>query len=229
MKLTLLILLLAGVVSATQDLRGSEAAQDLESMEEVPLRALKSSDECKKNKDCGSDERCNSKNKCVRDRRNRTRASRRGRCNTTMKVVAVLTDGDERRCAKRLRSNNSMTSNLHPNRMRDFSVARVGDCSSGRVKNRMENLESRKSTTSKDVKMVFVVMSEDDFSSKCRRAIKNLPDELEKDLRCGQIRRMHDNRTRSNSEDFLVIRLNRESQCTTSKLERKVLNTADFN
>eukprot|EP00985_Skeletonema_marinoi_P033212 scaffold40731_cov263-Skeletonema_marinoi.AAC.1 len=93
----------------------------------------------------------------------------------------------------------------------------------------MENLESRKSTTSKDVKMVFVVMSEDDFSSKCRRAIKNLPDKIEKDLRCGQIRRMHDNRTRSTSDDFVVIRLNRESQCTTSELERKVLNTADFN
>jgi hypothetical protein len=151
-----------------------------------------------------------------------------------MKVVAVLTDpGDERRCAKRLRSNNSITRfldrNFHPKRMHDFETARVGDCSSGRVKNRMENLESRKSTTSKDVKMVFVVMSEDDFSSKCRRAIKNLPDELEKDLRCGQIRRMHDNRTRSTSDDFVVIRLNRESQCTTRKLERKVLNTADFN
>jgi len=144
-------------------------------------------------------------------------------------AVVLVKDGDERRCAKRLRSNNSMTSNLHPNRMRDFSVARVGDCSSRRVRNRMENLESRRSTTSRDVKMVFVVMSEDDFSSKCRRAIRDLPDELEEDLSCRDMRRMHDNRSRSNSEDFLVIRLNRESQCTTSKLERKVLNTADFN
>ena len=145
-----------------------------------------------------------------------------------MKTAVLLTDdGDERRCAKRLRSNNSMTSNLHPNRMRDFSVARVGDCSSRRVRNRMENLESGRSTR-KDVKMVFVVMSEDDFSNKCRRAIRDLPDELEEDLSCRDIRRMHGNRN-SNSDDILVIRLNRESQCTTRKLERKVLNTADFN
>jgi len=144
-----------------------------------------------------------------------------------VKTAVVLTDdGDERRCAKRLRSNNSMTRNLHPNRMRDFSIARVGDCSSRSVRNRMENLESGRSTR-KDVKMVFVVMSEDDFSSKCRRAIKDLSDELEEDLSCRDIRRMHDNG--SNSDDYLVIRLNRESQCTTSKLERKVLNTADFN
>mmetsp|Transcript_27028 Transcript_27028/g.34709 ORF Transcript_27028/g.34709 Transcript_27028/m.34709 type:complete len:150 (+) Transcript_27028:123-572(+) len=149
-----------------------------------------------------------------------------------MKVVAVLTDpGDERRCAKRLRSNNSITRfldrNFHHKRMHDFETARVGDCSSGRVKNRMENLESRKSTTSKDVKMVFVVMSEDDFSSKCRRAIKNLPHELEKDLRCGQIRRMDDDQT--DSDDNFIIRVKSESQCTTRKLEKKMLDAADLN
>ena len=143
-------------------------------------------------------------------------------------------DEDVKSCERRLRSNNSMTrylnKNFHPKRIEDFEVARVGDCSSNKVKNKLKELESnRRSNTNDKVKTVFVVVSKGDFSDDCKRAIRKLPDELEKDLRCGQIRRMHDNRTRSNSEDFLVIRLNRESQCTTSKLERKVLNTADFN
>jgi len=71
-------ILSASHFNEAQDLSGSEAAQDLESMEDATdgvLRALKksSSDKCKKNNDCGSGERCNSNDKCVR--RNRARKS----------------------------------------------------------------------------------------------------------------------------------------------------------
>eukprot|EP00985_Skeletonema_marinoi_P020336 scaffold12065_cov80-Skeletonema_marinoi.AAC.1 len=97
------------------------------------LRALKSK-RCRRDSQCEDDEECIDR-ECVtksKNSRKGSRASRRGRCNTTMKVVAVLTDpGDERRCAKRLRSNNSITRfldrNFHPKRMHDFETARVGD------------------------------------------------------------------------------------------------------
>jgi len=146
--------------------------------------------------------------------------------------VVVKDDEDVKSCERRLRSNNSMTrylnKNFHPKRIEDFEVARVGDCSSNKVKNKLKELESnRRSNTNDKVKTVFVVVSKDDFSKDCRRAIKKLPEKIEEDLRCGQIRRMDDDQT--DSDDNFIIRVKSESQCTTRKLERKVLNTADFN
>eukprot|EP00985_Skeletonema_marinoi_P004524 scaffold1966_cov131-Skeletonema_marinoi.AAC.1 len=76
MKLTLLILLLIGVVSATQDLSGSEAVHDLVSIEdatekEAPsLRALRR--ECnyfRSFNTCGKKYRCNKSNSCVLKRK----------------------------------------------------------------------------------------------------------------------------------------------------------------
>eukprot|EP00984_Skeletonema_dohrnii_P025547 scaffold14725_cov144-Skeletonema_dohrnii-CCMP3373.AAC.3 len=77
MKLTLLILLLIGVVSATQDLSGSEAAQDLVHIEdasdkEAPsLRALKQQycNYSSRSNPCGKKYRCNKSNQCVLKRK----------------------------------------------------------------------------------------------------------------------------------------------------------------
>jgi len=72
MKLNLLILLLIGVVSATQNLSGSEAAQDPVRIEdatekEAPsLRALRPRRQCYENIDCGdSCWKCNRDKECV--------------------------------------------------------------------------------------------------------------------------------------------------------------------
>jgi len=146
--------------------------------------------------------------------------------------MVVTDDEDVKSCARRLRSNTSVTRYLnkhfHPRRIDDFEVVKVGDCSSNKVKNKLKELESnRRSNTRDKVKTVFVVVSKDDFSDDCKRAIRKLPDKIEKDLRCRQIRRMDDDQT--DSDDNFVIRVKSESQCTKSKLERKVLNAADLN
>jgi len=146
--------------------------------------------------------------------------------------VVVSDDEDVKSCERRLRSNNSMTrylnKNFHPKRIEDFEVARVGDCSSNKVKNKLKELESnRRSNTNDKVKTVFVVVSKDDFSNDCKRAIRKLPEKIEEDLRCGQIRRMDDDQT--DSDDNFIIRVKSESQCTTRKLEKKMLDAADLN
>ena len=141
-------------------------------------------------------------------------------------------DEDVKSCAKKLRSNNSMTrylnKNFHPKRIDDFEVVKVGDCSSNKMKNKLKELESnRRSNTNDKVKTVFVVVSKDDFSNDCKRAIRKLPEKIEEDLRCGQIRRMDDDQT--DSDDNFIIRVKSESQCTTRKLEKKMLDAADLN
>mmetsp|Transcript_13589 Transcript_13589/g.20460 ORF Transcript_13589/g.20460 Transcript_13589/m.20460 type:complete len:241 (-) Transcript_13589:630-1352(-) len=163
-----------------------------------------------------------------------TNSSERRSCAARVRSVAMVVTDDEdvKSCARRLRSNTSVTRYLnkhfHPRRIDDFEVVKVGDCSSNKVKNKLKELESnRRSNTRDKVKTVFVVVSKDDFSDDCKRAIRKLPDKIEKDLRCRQIRRMDDDQT--DSDDNFVIRVKSESQCTKSKLERKVLNAADLN
>jgi len=159
----------------------------------------------------------------------------RRRCAARVRSIAVVVNGDDedvKSCAKKLRSNDSMTrylnKNFHPKRIGDFEVVKVGDCSSNKVKNKLKELESnRRSNTNDKVKTVFVVVSKGDFSDDCKRAIRKLPDKIEKDMRCRQIRRMDDDQT--DSDDNFIIRVKSESQCTTRKLEKKMLDAADLN
>eukprot|EP00985_Skeletonema_marinoi_P009248 scaffold4275_cov143-Skeletonema_marinoi.AAC.5 len=150
-------------------------------------------------------------------------------CAARVRSIAVVVNGDDedvKSCAKKLRSN--VNKNFHPKRIGDFEVVKVGDCSSNKVKNKLKELESnRRSNTNDKVKTVFVVVSKGDFSDDCKRAIRKLPDKIEKDMRCRQIRRMDDDQT--DSDDNFIIRVKSESQCTTRKLEKKMLDAADLN
>lgn len=275
MKLTLIILLLTGVATSAQNLRGvldemmllkgSDAVRELkgDSTKNTPKSTRKKSSQCGP---CDSDESCKKVDgsyTCVTKKTPKSRAGSgsdsnsssdsssgsstssdstssdssspdRRRCAARVRSIAVVVKDDEdvKSCERRLRSNNSMTrylnKNFHPKRIEDFEVARVGDCSSNKVKNKLKELESnRRSNTNDKVKTVFVVVSKDDFSKDCRRAIKKLPEKIEEDLRCGQIRRMDDDQT--DSDDNFIIRVKSESQCTTRKLEKKMLDPADLN
>jgi hypothetical protein len=277
MKLTLIILLLTGVATSAQNLRGvldemmllkgSDAVRELkgDSTKNTPKSTRKKSSQCGP---CNSDESCKKVNgsyTCVTKKTPKSRAgsgsdsnsssdsssgsgsedssssssstssSDRRSCAARVRSIAVVVNGDDedvKSCAKKLRSNDSMTrylnKNFHPKRIDDFEVVKVGDCSSNKVKNKLKELESnRRSNTNDKVKTVFVVVSKDDFSDDCKRAIKKLPEKIEEDLRCGQIRRMDDDQT--DSDDNFIIRVKSESQCTTRKLEKEMLDAADLN
>jgi hypothetical protein len=278
MKLTLIILLLTGVATSAQNLRGvldemmllkgSDAVRELkgDSTKNTPKSTRKKSSQCGP---CNSDESCKKVNgsyTCVTKKTPKSRAGSgsdsssdsssgsstssdstssdstssdssspdRRRCAARVRSIAVVVSDDEdvKSCARKLRSNDSMTrylnKNFHPKRIDDFEVVKVGDCSSNKVKNKLKELESnRRSNTNDKVKTVFVVVSKDDFSDDCKRAIKKLPEKIEEDLRCGQIRRMDDDQT--DSDDNFIIRVKSESQCTTRKLEKEMLDAADLN
>ena len=137
-------------------------------------------------------------------------------------------DDEVKKCARALRSNTRyLDRRLHPRKMDDFEVVRVPDCTNrSRMKNKMLDLESNRSITNRQVKTIFAVVSKEDFSDDCKRALRKLPDEIEKDLRCSEIRDMRDDRTQV--DDFLVIRVNSERQCRKLKLKNKVLRAADL-
>jgi hypothetical protein len=200
------------------------------------LRALKSkSKRCSRDSQCEDDEECSDRECVTKSSRDSTSSSEGKRCAARVRSIAVVVNGDDedvKSCAKKLRSNDSMTrylnKNFHPKRIGDFEVVKVGDCSSNKVKNKLKELESnRRSNTNDKVKTVFVVVSKGDFSDDCKRAIRKLPDKIEKDLRCRQIRRMDDDQT--DSDDNFIIRVKSESQCTTRKLEKEMLDAADLN
>jgi len=235
--------------------RGGPKCKKEEKTEKQPKQG--STDECTENNDCDDDEYCDTNrrgaNRCKRETKagsstgsssdsssgsstssDSTSSSEGKRCAARVRSIAVVVSDDEdvKSCARRLRSNDSMTrylnKNFHPKRIDDFEVVKVGDCSSNKVKNKLKELESnRRSNTNDKVKTVFVVVSKDDFSNDCKRAIRKLPDKIEEDLRCGQIRRMDDDQT--DSDDNFIIRVKSESQCTTRKLEKKMLDAADLN
>ena len=94
------------------------------------------------------------------------------------------------------------------------------------MKNKMLRLESDRSITNKSVKVIFAVVSKEDLTDDCKRALRKLPDAIEQDLGCRQIRDMRDDRTQA--EDFLVIKVNSEKQCRKWNLENKVLRAADL-
>ena len=141
----------------------------------------------------------------------------------------VKTDDDEvNECARELRSNTRyLDGKLHPRKMDEYEVVRVRGCTDKRsMKNKMLRLESDRSITNKSVKVIFAVVSKEDLTDDCKRALRKLPDAIEQDLGCRQIRDMRDDRTQA--EDFLVIKVNSEKQCRKWNLENKVLRAADL-
>ncbi len=118
---------------------------------------------------------------------------------------------------------------LNTRKMPDYGVVRVGDCSgTQQMKNRMKNLESRRSSTYGNAKAVVVVIDKDRVHGACKRALKNLSREIEDDLNCRDIRRMEDQNTDSSAEDIIVITVKRDSQCTPRRLKNKVLKATNL-
>lgn len=176
---------------------------------------------CAKDKDCSEEKECNSNNRCVTTTTYRSRR----RCGTEVHIIAVKADeGEVRECERRLRWNTSYLHNkLNPRKMDDFEEVRVNDCKSRKsmksMKNKMLNLERNRSTTNKDVRVIFAVVSKNDLSGDCEQALRKLPRQVEKDLRCREIRDMRDES---------VIRVNSESQCNKWRLRNKVRRAADL-
>ena len=168
--------------------------------------------------------------------RSRSRSHRHGhrRCNTDLKVAVVATDrGKENKCTRKLRSNNSITRfldrNLNTRKMRDYGVVRVHDCSSTRkMKNRMEDLESRRYSSHSDAKVLAFVIEDDNLSNACERALRKVSRDIKRELSCRDIRRMRDRRTASNARDIIVVKVKSESQCTRRRLKKKVLRATDM-
>eukprot|EP00574_Skeletonema_japonicum_P000796 CAMPEP_0201742566 /NCGR_PEP_ID=MMETSP0593-20130828/47388_1 /ASSEMBLY_ACC=CAM_ASM_000672 /TAXON_ID=267983 /ORGANISM="Skeletonema japonicum, Strain CCMP2506" /LENGTH=108 /DNA_ID=CAMNT_0048236923 /DNA_START=577 /DNA_END=900 /DNA_ORIENTATION=+ len=94
---------------------------------------------------------------------------------------------------------------LNTRKMRDYGVVRVGDCSgTQQMKNRVKDLESRRSSTYGNAKAIVVVIDKDRVNGACKRALKNLSREIEDDLKCSEIRQMED-RTDSAAKDNIVV------------------------
>eukprot|EP00573_Skeletonema_grethae_P011266 CAMPEP_0201704748 /NCGR_PEP_ID=MMETSP0578-20130828/43771_1 /ASSEMBLY_ACC=CAM_ASM_000663 /TAXON_ID=267565 /ORGANISM="Skeletonema grethea, Strain CCMP 1804" /LENGTH=260 /DNA_ID=CAMNT_0048192841 /DNA_START=1678 /DNA_END=2460 /DNA_ORIENTATION=+ len=187
---------------------------------------------CDKSSDCVDDEffRCNrNRNRCVVRPEYRDDVPTSERCNTDVKVAVVATDkGKERKCAKKLRSDNSITRyldrSLDTRKMRDYGVVRVDDCSNTqKMTNRMRDLESHRNSTNRYAKLVVAVVEKKNLSRACERALKKLSRDIEEDVRCRKIRRMRDRDNDSDASDIIVIEVKNESQCTRTRLKRKVL------
>ena len=146
----------------------------------------------------------------------------RRRCGTEVHVIALEADnGEVKECARALRRNTRyFHDKLHPKRMDDFEVVRVRDCTKKHsMKNKMLKLERNRSTTNKDVRVIFAVVSKKDLSDDCEEALRKLPRQVEKDLSCRDIRDMNDES---------VIRVNSEYQCKKWRLRNKVRRAADL-
>ena len=107
---------------------------------------------------------------------------------------------------------------LNPKKMDYFEVVRVHDCTKRHMmKNKMSRLERNRSLTNKDVKVIFAVVS--DLSNDCKQALRKLPDDTKKVLRCGEIQDMND-------ESLIIV--NNEYQCKKWRLRNKVRRAADL-
>ena len=177
---------------------------------------------CAEDNDCGKRQKCNNRNKCVLATAYRSKY----RCDTDVHVVVVKTNGNAvSKCARKLRADNSMTSSidrtLHTTEMANYEVASVGNCYTNRLKTEMRKLVAGRRSIYEDVKVILAVVSKNDLSDDCGSSLRILPDEIQHDFKCRDIRDMRD--------DLIVIEVNNESQCKNMlKLENKVRRAADL-
>jgi len=144
-----------------------------------------------------------------------------------VKVVAVVTDNDDdekTECVINLRTDEDLIdfleNDFEPEKLEDLDVAEVDPCTPARLEEELDDLQADRDLTDSDVKVVFVVVKEDDFvrdNHKCEGELDNLQFKLE-DLRCNDIDEL---------EDFITIEVDSSTKCQSEEMKEAVLEEND--
>lgn len=144
-----------------------------------------------------------------------------------MKVVAVVTDNDDdekTECVINLRTDEDLIdfleNDFEPEKLEDLDVAEVDPCTPAKLEEELDDLQADRDLTDSDVKVVFVVVKEDDFvrdNHKCEGELDNLQFKLE-DLRCNDIDEL---------EDFITIEVDSSTKCQSEEMKEAVLEEND--
>jgi hypothetical protein len=148
-------------------------------------------------------------------------------CDTEVKVVAVVTDNDDdekTECVINLRTDEDLIdfleNDFEPEKLEDLDVAEVDPCTPAKLEEELDDLQADRDLTDSDVKVVFVVVKEDDFvrdNHKCEGELDNLQFKLE-DLRCNDIDEL---------EDFITIEVDSSTKCQSEEMKEAVLEEND--
>lgn len=102
-----------------------------------------------------------------------------------------------------------------PKRLEDLELAEVDPCTPENLEKELHDLEANKDLTDSHVKVIFVVINDEDFrSGNCEEELDSLQYQLE-ELSCDDIRSF---------EDFLTIQVDSgDTECKANKLKDAVL------
>lgn len=144
-------------------------------------------------------------------------------CDTEVKVVAVVTDNEDEEkteCVVSLRSDpdllDFLEDDFEPEKLQDLDVAEVDLCTNVKLEEELEDLQGDQDLTGSEVKVVFVVVKEDDFArdnNKCEDELDNLQFKLE-ELNCSDIEDL---------EDFITIEVDSSTRCKSDEMKEAVL------
>jgi len=144
-----------------------------------------------------------------------------------VKVVAIVTDNDDdekTECVINLRTDEDLIdfleNDFEPKKLEDLDVAEVDPCTPAKLEEELDDLQADRDLTDSDVKVVFVVVKEDDFvrdNHKCEGELDNLQFKLE-DLRCNDIDEL---------EDFITIEVDSSTKCQSEEMKEAVLEEND--
>jgi len=144
-----------------------------------------------------------------------------------VKVVAIVTDNDDdekTECVINLRTDEDLIdfleNDFEPEKLEDLDVAEVDPCTPAKLEEELDDLQADRDLTDSDVKVVFVVVKEDDFvrdNHKCEGELDNLQFKLE-DLRCDDIDEL---------EDFITIEVDSSTKCKSEEMKEAVLEEND--
>lgn len=101
-----------------------------------------------------------------------------------------------------------------PQKIEDFEVIDVDACRAGDLESELDELQLDQDLTDADVKVVFVVLSDEDFlKGSCQEELDKLQAKLE-DLSCDDV---------EDFEDFITIGVDSSSECNAKEMEEAVL------
>lgn len=101
-----------------------------------------------------------------------------------------------------------------PQKIEDFDVIDVDACRASDLESELEELQLDQNLTDSDVKVVFVVLSDEDFlNGSCQEELDKLQAKLE-DLNCGDV---------EDFENFITIGVDSSSECNANEMKKAVL------
>jgi len=101
-----------------------------------------------------------------------------------------------------------------PKKIEDFDVIDVDMCTVANLERELKELQLNQKLTNSDVKVVFVVLKEEDFlHGTCQEELDKLQATLE-DLNCGKV---------EDFEDFITIGVDSSSECNAKEMKDAVL------